>query len=83
MDIASQIKQEKETHEELDAKLKEWRKKIKDQHKNMGGVNMSRAHVMQTQKKVTKLENTLQLVCNYITFGATHIDTLISIDACQ
>ena len=63
MSIQDQIKGEKEKHEELDAHIKESRKNVKEQHKNMGGVNMSKAHAMQTQKKVTRLENTLQLVC--------------------
>ena len=67
MSIQDQIKEEKEKHEELDAQIREARKKVKEQNKNMGGVNMSRAHAMQTQKKVTKLENTLQLVCMFKT----------------
>ena len=67
MSIQDQIKEEKEKHEELDAQIREARKKVKEQNKNMGGVNMSRVHAMQTQKKVTKLENTLQLVCMFKT----------------
>ena len=62
MSIQDQIQEEREKHEELDAQIREERKKVKEQHKNMGGVNMSKAHAMQTQKKVTRLENTLQLV---------------------
>lgn len=49
-------------HIELDAEIRKWEKKIKDQHKNMGGVHMSSQHTVQMQKTVRTLENRLDQV---------------------
>lgn len=45
--------------EKLRAEQKEWERKIKDQHKKMGGVHMSAAHTAKTQKDIRTLENRL------------------------
>ncbi|XP_067659008.1 coiled-coil domain-containing protein 63-like [Haliotis asinina] len=58
-DCDVEIKEEKQHHVELDAKIREWEKKIRNQHKNMGGVHMSAQHTTQTQKTVRVLENRL------------------------
>ncbi|XP_048249157.1 coiled-coil domain-containing protein 63-like [Haliotis cracherodii] len=58
-DCDLEIKEEKQNHVELDAKIREWEKKIRNQHKNMGGVHMSSQHTTQTQKTVRVLENRL------------------------
>ncbi|XP_074654306.1 outer dynein arm-docking complex subunit 1-like [Tubulanus polymorphus] len=54
-----EIEDEKQNHIELDTEIRKWERKIRDQHKNMGGVNMSRQHTIQTQKKIRVLENRL------------------------
>lgn len=53
-------------HTELDAKIREWEKKIRNQHKNMGGVHMSSQHTVQTQKTIRTLENRLDQVRNLL-----------------
>lgn len=53
------IEDEKVTIERLNGEIKEWERKIKDQHKNMGGVHMSAAHTQKTQKDIHTLENRL------------------------
>ncbi|CAH1775288.1 unnamed protein product [Owenia fusiformis] len=58
-DLHQSIDDEKENQKELDAKIREWEKKIRDQHKNMGGIHMSRQHTIKTQKNVRVLENRL------------------------
>ncbi|KAJ8321073.1 hypothetical protein KUTeg_002660 [Tegillarca granosa] len=58
-DYDADIEQEKKNIIELDAKIREWEKKIKQQHKNMGGVHMSSSHTVQTQKTIRTLENRL------------------------
>ena len=56
------IDEEKKMHIELDAQIREWEKRIKGQHKNMGGVHMSSQHTVQMQKTVRTLENRLDQV---------------------
>ncbi|XP_078335356.1 coiled-coil domain-containing protein 63-like isoform X2 [Crassostrea virginica] len=58
-DYDTEINEEKQMHTELDAKIREWEKKIRNQHKNMGGVHMSSQHTVQTQKTIRTLENRL------------------------
>nr|KAG5696204.1 hypothetical protein BaRGS_021689 [Batillaria attramentaria] len=53
------IEESKKEQKELDAKIREWEQKIKDQQKNMGGVHMSSQHTSQTQKTIRVLENRL------------------------
>lgn len=53
------IEMSKQEQTDLDSKIKEWEAKIKDQHKNMGGVHMSSQHTTQTQKTIRVLENRL------------------------
>lgn len=54
-----EMKEEDEMQKELDAKIREWEKKIKLQHKNMGGVHMSSQHTTQIQKTQRVLDNRL------------------------
>ena len=61
-DYDTEISDEKKLHVELDAKIREWEKKIKVQHKNMGGIHMSSQHTVQTQKTIRTLENRLDQV---------------------
>jgi len=63
-DVKSLISDEHKKQEELDAEIREWEKKIRNQHKNMGGVHMSGQHNVKVQKTVRKLENQLQLANN-------------------
>jgi len=58
-DYTNEIDEEKKKNTELDAKIREWERKIKNQHKNMGGVHMSSQHTVQTQKTLRTLENRL------------------------
>ena len=62
-DYSNEIDDEKKKIIELDAKIREWERKIKNQHKNMGGVHMSSQHTVQTQKTLRTLENRLDSVC--------------------
>ncbi|XP_013397891.1 coiled-coil domain-containing protein 63-like [Lingula anatina] len=55
----AEIGQEKQLHDELDAKIKEWERKIHAQHKNMGGVHMSALHTAKVHKQTRVLENKL------------------------
>ena len=59
------IDDSKKEQAELDAKIREWEMKIKDQHKNMGGVHMSSQHTTQTQKTLRVLENRLDQVRHF------------------
>ena len=61
-DYDSLIDHEKKKGIELDAKIREWERKIKQQHRNMGGVHMSAQHTVQTQKTMRTLENRLDQV---------------------
>jgi len=54
-----EMREEEELQIELDAKIKEWERKIKTQHKNMGGVHMSSQHTTQMQKTQRVLDNRL------------------------
>ncbi|XP_067945851.1 outer dynein arm-docking complex subunit 1-like [Watersipora subatra] len=54
-----EIEEERNIIEKLTAEQKEWEKKIKEQHKMMGGVHMSAAHTAKTQKEIRTLENRL------------------------
>ena len=56
------IANEKLQEQELAAEIREWQRKLKSQHKMMGGVHMSSQHTSQVLKNVHKLENQLQLV---------------------
>ena len=56
------IANEKLQEQELEAEIREWQRKLKSQHKTMGGVHMSSQHTSQVLKNVHKLENQLQLV---------------------
>jgi len=58
-----EIDEERNIIEKLTAEQKEWEKKIKDQHKMMGGVHMSASHTAKTQKEIRTLENRLDKVC--------------------
>lgn len=53
------IEESKREQQELDAEIRKWENKIKEQHKNMGGVHMSTQHTTQTQKTTRVLENRL------------------------
>lgn len=57
-----EIDEEKNIIEKLTAEQKEWERKIKEQHKMMGGVHMSSAHTAKTQKEIRTLENRLDKV---------------------
>lgn len=57
-----EIEEEKTIIEKLSAEEKEWERKIKDQHKKMGGVHMSSVHTAKTQKDIRTLENRLDKV---------------------
>lgn len=58
-EYGNEISEEKRKCVELDAKIREWEKKINHQHKNMGGIHMSSKHTVQTQKTIRTLENRL------------------------
>ncbi|XP_064642414.1 coiled-coil domain-containing protein 63-like [Lineus longissimus] len=57
--MEQEVEDERNLHMELDSELRAWEKKIREQHKKMGGVHMSGAHTVQTQKKARTLENRL------------------------
>ena len=57
-----EMKEEDDMQIDLDIKIKEWEKKIKQQHKNMGGVHMSAQHTTQMQKTQRVLDNRLDQV---------------------
>ena len=57
-----EIEKEKNLEKEVAAEIREWQRKLKSQHKTMGGVHMSSQHTSQMLKNVHKLENQLQLV---------------------
>ena len=61
-DYQQLIDDEKKKLIELEAKNREWERKIKAQHRNMGGVHMSAQHTVQTQKTLRTLENRLDQV---------------------
>ena len=61
-DYDKEIEDEKKKTIELDTKIREWERKIKQQHRNMGGVHMSSQHTVQTQKTMRTLENRLDQV---------------------
>lgn len=63
-DVHQQIKDEKQKQKDLDVQIRDAEKKIREQHKNMGGSNSSSAHSAQTTKNNRKLENQLQLANN-------------------
>lgn len=67
-------------HTELDAKIREWEKKIRNQHKNMGGVHMSSQHTVQTQKTIRTLENRLDQVRNLLLIHSYTCTLLINFD---
>lgn len=46
----------------MDQKIREWEKKIKEQHKGMGGIHMSAQHTIQIQKTIRTLGNRLDQV---------------------
>ncbi|XP_063410903.1 outer dynein arm-docking complex subunit 1-like [Mytilus trossulus] len=77
------IDEEKKMHIELDAEIRKWEKKIKDQHKNMGGVHMSSQHTVQMQKTVRTLENRLdqskQAFCKQLSENAKQRDEIESL----
>ncbi|CAL1535497.1 unnamed protein product [Lymnaea stagnalis] len=54
-----EMKAEDEKQRELDAEIKKWEKKVKEQQKNMGGSNMSSQHNTQMNKTQLVLENRL------------------------
>ncbi|KAK3594432.1 hypothetical protein CHS0354_000254 [Potamilus streckersoni] len=58
-DYEQEIEEEKRKSMELDARIRDWEKKIKQQHKNMGGVHMSSQHTVQMQKTIRVQENRL------------------------
>ena len=71
VDYDTLIDDEKKKCMELDAKNRDWERKIKQQHRNMGGVHMSAQHTVQTQKTLRTLENRLDQViqantCTYL-----------------
>ncbi|ELU09042.1 hypothetical protein CAPTEDRAFT_158042 [Capitella teleta] len=63
-DVETSITEERKLHQELDAEIREWEKKLRKTHKNMGGVHMSAAHTHKVSKDVRKMENQLQLSNN-------------------
>ncbi|XP_077970797.1 outer dynein arm-docking complex subunit 1-like isoform X2 [Styela clava] len=78
-----EIEQERETQEKLDAEIKEWEKKVKDQRINMGGNEATRCVAQQTQKRMSVLEGRLHRALSKfntsLTKNATlrdHIETL-------
>ncbi|XP_050412096.1 coiled-coil domain-containing protein 63 [Patella vulgata] len=58
-DLESGIEEERQKQAELDAKLRDAEKKIRAQHREMGGVHMSSQHTTQTQKASRILETRL------------------------
>jgi len=54
-----QIESEKEKIKDFDAQIRKMEKSIRDQHKNMGGVNMSQQVQVAAKKQVAVLENRL------------------------
>lgn len=77
------IEEEKKMHIELDAQVREWEKRIKGQHKNMGGVHMSSQHTVQMQKTLRTLENRLdqskQSFCKQLAENARQRDEIESL----
>ena len=66
------MKEEEDLQIELDAKIREWEKKIKGQHKNMGGCHMSAQHTTQMEKTKRVLDNRLDQVRNCQHFQNVH-----------
>lgn len=63
--IEDEIEEEHKKQEELNAEIRAWEKKNKEQNKKMGGVHMSAQHNLQTAKNIRKLEGNLQQVSGY------------------
>ncbi|XP_021350085.1 coiled-coil domain-containing protein 63-like isoform X3 [Mizuhopecten yessoensis] len=82
-DYDSEQAEEKRKSVELDAKIREWEKKIHNQHKNMGGIHMSSQHTVQTQKTIRTLENRLdsakKLFNTYLTENSKYRDEIESL----
>lgn len=57
-----EMKCEEELQKELDAKIREWERKIKEHHKNVGGAHTGSQHTVQIQKTHLVLENRLDQV---------------------
>uniref|UniRef100_A0A0B7B968 ODAD1 central coiled coil region domain-containing protein n=1 Tax=Arion vulgaris TaxID=1028688 RepID=A0A0B7B968_9EUPU len=53
------MKEQEGMQKELDAKIREWERKIKEHHKNVGGVNTGTQHTTESQKIQHVLENRL------------------------
>ena len=60
--MEQEIEDERTLHMELDTELRAWEKKIREQHKKMGGVHMSQGHTIQMQKRSRTLANRLDQV---------------------
>ncbi|ESO88792.1 hypothetical protein LOTGIDRAFT_218971 [Lottia gigantea] len=58
-DLELQMEEERKKQAELDAKIRESEKKLRSQHRDMGGVHMSSTHTTQTQKAARVLETRL------------------------
>ncbi|OAF65878.1 Coiled-coil domain-containing protein 63 [Intoshia linei] len=63
-EIVSLIKQERETHEMYKNKIAKIEKKIKDENKNVGGVNAGQDHSRKTSTNIKRLETQLELTNN-------------------
>lgn len=59
--LQDQIQQEKEKQDELDAQMREMRRKIDDQRKNTG-TKSQKEKASETKRKSTRMESILQLV---------------------
>lgn len=67
------MREQEEMQKELDAKIREWERKIKEHHKNVGGAQAGSKHTTQAQKTQRVLENRLDQV-------HTDIDLIIDHD---
>lgn len=76
-----EIKQEKESGKELDSKIQEWEKKLRNKRREIGGTNAGSNFQANAKKQEKVLENRLDHVfCNFIIrclFLSIIINTLI------
>jgi chromosome segregation ATPase len=62
-EIQNEIQNEKELSNELDAKLREWEKKIRQKQTEVGGANAAVTFNANVRKQERVLENRLDTVC--------------------
>jgi len=64
-EIQNEIQDEKSLSNELDTKLREWEKKIRQKQTEVGGANVAVTFNANVRKQERVLENRLDTVCNY------------------